>query len=45
VVANLEPAKLMGRESNGMILAVDDTDGNVKVIEVDDKVEIGTRVR
>ena len=45
VVANLKPAKLMGRESQGMILAVDESDGKIKIIEVDDNVEIGAKVR
>lgn len=45
VVANLKPAKLMGQESQGMILAVDDSGGKVKVIEVDKSVKIGTKVR
>lgn len=33
IVANLQPAKLMGFESNGMLLAVNDEKGPVSVIE------------
>lgn len=36
VVSNLKPATLCGVESNGMILAADCPDGNVKVIFADD---------
>jgi methionyl-tRNA synthetase len=45
VVANLQPAKLMGEESQGMILAVDKEAGGLQVIVVDDSVKIGTRVK
>jgi methionyl-tRNA synthetase len=45
VVANLQPAKLMGEESNGMILAVDKESGGLQVITVDNSVKIGTRVK
>ena len=45
VVANLQPAKLMGEESNGMILAVDKEQGGLQVIIVDDSVKNGTRVK
>lgn len=45
VVANLKPAKLMGVESQGMILAAEDEDGGLKIVEVNDKVKSGTRVK
>ena len=45
VVANLQPAKLMGEESNGMILAVEKEDGGLQIITVDNSVENGTRVK
>ena len=45
VVANLQPAKLMGEESNGMILAVDKESGGLQVIIVDNEVKNGTRVK
>ena len=34
VVTNLQPAKLMGQQSNGMLLAVSDNDGNLSVLTV-----------
>jgi methionyl-tRNA synthetase len=45
VVANLQPAKLMGEESNGMILAVDKEPGGLQVLIVDNSVKTGTRVK
>ncbi len=45
VVANLQPAKLMGEESNGMILAVDKEPGGLQVLIVDNSVKAGTRVK
>ena len=42
VVANLKPAKLFGVESQGMVLALDTSEeGKVKVIEIDDSIELG----
>jgi len=43
VVANLEPKEFRGLESQGMILAADWGD-ETKVIFVDDKIPLGTRV-
>ena len=45
IVANLQPAKLMGLESQGMILAVENKDGSLEVLNVPDSVNIGTRVK
>jgi len=45
VVANLQPAKLMGEESQGMILAVDKESEGLQVIIVDNDVKNGTRVK
>ncbi len=45
IVANLKPAKLMGQESQVMILAVESSDGSLKVVSVDDSVETGIRVK
>jgi methionyl-tRNA synthetase len=45
LVANLKPVKLRGVDSFGMICATDMPDGGVKVIFVDDDVEVGTRIR
>lgn len=44
VVSNLKPAVLCGVESNGMILAADCPDGNVKVIFTDD-IPAGCKIR
>ncbi len=45
VVANLKPVKLFGNESNGMILAAETDDGNMKLVSVDDSVKPGTIVK
>jgi methionyl-tRNA synthetase len=45
VVANLKPAKLMGLESQGMVLAVEDESGKLKVLSVENSVKIGSRVK
>ncbi len=45
IVANLKPAKLMGLESKGMILALDTPDGKVMLIEPNEKIELGTRAK
>ena len=45
IVANLQPAKLMGLESKGMILAVETKDGSLEVLNVPDSVNNGTRVK
>lgn len=45
VVANLQPAKLMGEESRGMILAVEKEPGSMQVLIVDNSVKNGTRVK
>jgi len=42
VVANLAPKKLMGVESNGMILMAEDTEGNLKFVET--KAENGSTI-
>ncbi len=44
VVANLEPAKLMGVESQGMLLAAEDADG-LKLVGVEDGIRPGSRIR
>jgi len=44
IVANLQPAKLMGIESNGMVLAAS-IDGEPSLLSVDQSVPAGTRVR
>ncbi len=46
VVANLESAKLMGVESQGMLLAANTSDGKLKLVTVnDDDIELGAEVR
>ncbi|HEX2123556.1 MAG TPA: methionine--tRNA ligase subunit beta, partial [Thermoanaerobaculia bacterium] len=44
IVANLQPAKLMGIESNGMVLAAS-IDGEPSLVAVDANVPVGTKVR
>jgi methionyl-tRNA synthetase len=43
-VTNLEPRKIRGEESNGMILAAKDADGNFSLLSVDDKIAKGTQL-
>lgn len=45
VVSNLKPAKLMGVQSEGMLLAASDKHGNLCVITTDRPVEHGSRVK
>lgn len=45
IVANLQPAKFMGLESKGMILAVETKDGSLQVLAVPESVNNGTRVK
>lgn len=45
IVANLQPAKLMGLESKGMILAVETKDGGLQVLTIPESVNNGTRVK
>jgi methionyl-tRNA synthetase len=45
VVANLEPAKLMGQESQGMLLAASDSNGNLKVVTLEGDLEEGSVVK
>jgi methionyl-tRNA synthetase len=45
VVFNLKPAKLMGVESNGMVLAASPEGGKPMVVTFDEPVAPGTRVR
>lgn len=45
IVFNLQPAKLFGIESEGMILAVEDSEGRLNVLELSEKVKSGTKVK
>ena len=44
-VANLEPRPLRGVVSEGMMLAADDGEGNVRLITIDGTIQNGSRVR
>lgn len=44
VVANLKPRKMMGMESQGMVLAADDADGQAILLEPDKEAPEGTSV-
>jgi len=45
IVANLKPAKLMGVESQGMVLAASPEDGRPILLGMDNALPPGTRVR
>lgn len=45
MVANLKPAKLMGLESQGMILALEDESGKLTLLNVDENIPLGTRAK
>ena len=45
VVANLKPANILGKESQGMILAAEDEKGGLKVLSIDEMVKSGVRVK
>lgn len=45
IVYNLKPAKLMGLESNGMILAVEKEDGGLSVIDLPEDSVLGSRIK
>jgi methionyl-tRNA synthetase len=45
IVANLEPATLMGIESNGMVLAASGADGKPGLISFEQPPAPGTRIR
>jgi len=44
-VTNLKPATIMGMESQGMILAAEDSKGNVILIKPDKETENGAKLR
>ena len=44
-VANLKPAKLFGIESQGMVLAIENEEGKLSVVEVDKALSSGLKVR
>jgi len=45
IVANLKPAKLMGVESRGMLLAASDDEGRPSILVLDREVKPGARVK
>ncbi|MFA5772278.1 MAG: methionine--tRNA ligase [Thermoplasmata archaeon] len=45
IVANLQPAKIRGIDSNGMILAADDGKGKISLIVPDKDIEKGSKAR
>ena len=45
IAANLKTAKLMGLESQGMVLAVEDETGKINILTVDKSVKNGTRAK
>lgn len=45
IAGNLKPAKLMGFESQGMILAVENENGGMEAIEVSKNIKSGTKVK
>ncbi len=45
VVANLQPAKLMGVESNGMLLAATDSDGTPVILMPEKDVKEGSKIK
>ncbi len=45
VVTNLKPAKLMGVESQGMLLAATDTDGELSILIVDKDIKEGAIIK
>ncbi len=45
IVANLEPRKLMGEESQGMLLAASDGEGNLALICPDKEIKEGSGIK
>jgi len=45
VVTNLQPARLMGIESQGMLLAASDDEGTLSTITTDRKIKEGSKVK
>lgn len=43
-VTNLQPRMIKGLESNGMILAAKDDEGNFSLLDVDSKIKAGTKL-
>ena len=43
-ILNLPPRKMMGQESNGMLISAEDTDGNVHLLTLPDDIPAGSRL-
>ncbi len=43
-VTNLKPREMMGLESNGMIMAATDSEGNFSLLSIDPSVASGTQI-
>ena len=44
IIANLDPRKMMGLESRGMLLAASDADGNPVVLTLEKDIAPGTKI-
>ena len=44
VIVNLQPRKMMGIESEGMLLLAEDPDGSLKLMQPEDKITNGSIV-
>lgn len=44
-VVNLKPVKLLGEESNCMILAAEDEDGNIVLLRPEKEIEQGSKIK
>ena len=44
IIDNLKPAKMMGLESQGMLLAASDEDGNLSLLTVDKEIKEGSSI-
>ena len=45
VLANLKPAKLMGIESQGMLLAATDSEGTLSILTPEKDIKTGAKIR
>lgn len=45
IVANLKPVKLRGVESNGMLLAAEDDEGNVVLLTLEKEIKNNSKIR
>lgn len=45
VLANLEPRKIMGILSEGMVLAAEDKEGKIKLLSAEGDIEEGSKIR